>query len=192
MTPRDRLAVRLGLGIAVGSFLLLRGVPVLWRGWHERRELLRSRQALLLRAEDALARLDSLEADGGRARARLVAVAPRLVSGRTEAEAQADLNGRIALIANRERTRMLRADPQPDSTSEAQLRRVRIRVEVESDWSGIVGFLRGIVADPAVLRVTSVTVRGAESPGTGATAEVLTGEVEVTGWYLSTRAAGGE
>lgn len=192
MTPRDRRALRIGVLVVVGGALLLRGVPALWSGWMERREALRARRELLSRAEEALARIDSMEAQGVEVRAKLVALAPRLVSGRTDAEAQADLNGRLALIANRERTRLVRAAPLPDSTREAQLHRVRLRVEVESDWSGLVGFLRGVVADPAVLRVTSVALRGSEIPVAGGGPEVLTGELEVTGWFLSGRASEGE
>lgn len=189
MTGRDRRALRIGLLVVVGGVLAVRGLPALWSGWQERREALGARRALLQRAEEALGRIDSLEAEGADARAKFVALAPRLVAGRTEAEAQADLGGRLALIANRERTRLLRVAPLPDSTRELQLRRVRLRVEVESDWNGMVGFLKGIAADPAVLRVTSVAVRGSESPTAGPGPEVLAGELEVTGWYLDRRSA---
>jgi hypothetical protein len=146
-----------------------------------------AQRALLDRAEAALGQLDSVEARAGRTREQLIALAPRLVSGQTDAEAQADLNGRLALHANRERTRLLRADPVADSGREGQLHRVRLRLVVESDWSGLVGFLKSVISDPAVLRVTSVAVRGTELPTTSAGPEVLTGEVEVTGWYLAHR-----
>jgi hypothetical protein len=189
MTARDRRALWVGGALVLGALFALRVVPALWRGWHASREELVAQRELLVRADRALDQLDTLESRATRTRAALVALAPRLVSGRTSAEAQVDLNGRLALIANRERTRLVRADPMIDSTREGQLHRVRMRIEVESDWAGLVGFLRGVVGDPATLRVTSVSLRGAEVPTMTSGAEVLAGEVEVTGWYLEPRRA---
>ena len=191
MTGRDRRALWIGGSLVLAAFLLFRALPALWRGWRVGREELTAQRELLQRADLALGQLDALEAKAEETRERLVGLAPRLVSGHTDAEAQADLNGRLALIANRERTRLLRADPVADSGRESQLRRVRLRIEVESDWAGLVGFLRGVVTDPAALRVTSVALRGAEVPTMTTGAEVLTGEIEVTGWYLERRAIEG-
>ena len=187
MTARDRRALGIGGGLILGALLAFRVAPTLWRGWHASREELAAQRELLQRADLALEQLDTLESRAARTREALVALAPRLVSGRTMAEAQADLNGRLALIANRERTRLVRADPMIDSTREGQLHRVRMRIEVESDWAGLVGFLRGVVGDAVTLRVTSVSLRGAEVPTMTSGAEVLGGEVEVTGWYLEPR-----
>ena len=192
MTARDRRALRIGGGVVLGGLLLFRGLPAVWRAWHDAREALAARSALLLRAEAALDGFEVVEQRGAEINARFVALAPRLVAGNTEAEAQADLNGRVALIANRERTRLLRADPVGDSLREGVLHRVQLRIEVESDWSGLVGFLRGLVADPAVLRVTAVTLRGSETPATSGGPEVLTAQVEIAGWYLERRPTAGE
>ena len=187
MTPRDRRALRLGAAAVVIGSLLVWGLPSGWRAWRAGGEELAGRRALLARAESALSDLPVIEERSAATRARLVALAPALVSGATEAEAQADLNGRLALVANRERTRLLRADPVTDTGRVGSLRRVRLRIEVESDWSGLVGFLRGVVADPAVLRVTAVTLRGAEVVVLTSGPEVLSAQVEVTGWYLEKR-----
>jgi hypothetical protein len=159
----------------------------MWRAWRTSGDELAGRRELLRRAESALEGFSVLEHRGADTRARFVALAPRLIAGGTEAEAFADLNGRLALIANRERTRLLRADPISDSTREGAIRRVRLRLEIESDWGGVVGFLRGTVADPAVIRVTAVTLRGTEVPVLTNGPEVLTAQVEVAGWYLERR-----
>jgi type II secretory pathway component PulM len=185
VTPRDRRALGIGIAVVLGAIFVLRVVPAAWRSWHASREELEAQRALLVRAERALGGLDSLEASAAATRAKLVALAPMLVSGRTSAEAQADLHGRLALIANRERTRLVRADPVPEEAEEALLRMVRLRVEVESDWNGVVGFLQGVVRDPAVLRVRSVAVRGSDATSVANGPEVLSGEIEVVGWYLA-------
>ena len=184
MTSRDRRALSIGGGVVLAGILCFRALPAAWRAWRTGQEELVAQRDLLDRADHALGQLDSIEARAGGTREQLVALAPRLVSGQTDAEAQADLNGRLALHANHERTRLLRADPVADSGRAGALHRVRLRLVVESDWSGLVGFLKSVVADPAVLRVTSVAVRGAETPQMTSGPEVLTGEVEVTGWYL--------
>lgn len=187
MTARDRRTLWIGGGVVLAALLAFRVLPAVWRGWRAGHEELLTQRELVERADRALGLLDSLEFRAERTRQQLIGLAPRLVSGQTDAEAQADLNGRLALHANRERTRLLRADPVADSGREGQLHRVRLRVEVESDWAGLVGFLRSVVADPATLRVTSVALRGAEVPTMTTGPEVLTGEIEVTGWYLERR-----
>lgn len=193
MTQRDRRALWIGGGTILLAFLFFRALPAAVRSWRTAHEELVGQRELLTRAEGALAGIDLLEGEAARTQEQLVGLAPRLISGQTDAEAQADLSGRLALIANRERTRLLQADPIPDSGRVARLHRVRLRVQVESDWSGLVGFLKGVVGDAATLRVTSVSMRGAEVPTNTNGAEVLSGEVEVTGWYLERRAvAGGE
>jgi hypothetical protein len=187
MSPRDRRALRWGGAIVLGGVLLFRLLPGGWKVWREAGESLAAEQALLDRAERALIQFDALEEEAAATRARLISLAPMLLSGSTEAEAQADLSGRLALLANRERTRLFRADPLVDTLREGGLRRVRLRIEVESDWSGLVGFLRGVVADPAVLRVTGVRLGGSEVPLTSGGPEALTAEVEVSGWFLERR-----
>ncbi len=187
MTSRDRRALSIGGGVVLAGLLCFRVLPAVWRGWRAGHEELVAQRELLERADHALGQLDSVESRGARTRQQLIELAPRLVSGQTDAEAQADLNGRLALHANLERTRLLRADPIADSGRVGELHRVRLRLVVESDWSGLVGFLKSVVADPAVLRVTSAAVRGAEVPQMTSGPEVLTGEVEVTGWYLERR-----
>jgi hypothetical protein len=69
-----------------------------------------------------------------------------------------------------------------DSGKVARLRRVRLRLTVESDWSGLVTFFRAAAADPATLSFSSVSVQSNEGAVSGP--EVLTGELEVSGWYL--------
>lgn len=185
MTPRDRRALRWGIGVVLGAVLLARGVPATWRALHRQQEELEAQRGLLARAETALADLDGLERRASATRAALVALAPRLLTGATEAEAVADLTGRIALAAGRQRTRVVRTDQVGDSAREGRLRRVTVRVQVESDWSGLAGFVQGVLADPAALPIRAVTIRGSEVPAAGAITEVLSGEVEVSGWYLT-------
>ncbi|MEO7333278.1 MAG: hypothetical protein ABIZ71_04985 [Gemmatimonadales bacterium] len=184
MKQRDRRALWMGGAVVLSGLLFFRVLPVGWSAWRDARESLASEQALLARAEGALQMLDSVEQRAAVTRVQVVGLAPRLLAGTTNAEALADLNGRLAFAASGHRTRLLRADPVADSARESRLRRVRLRIEVESDWSGLAGFLRATVADPAALRVTAVSVRGAEVPAATVGAEVLSGEVEVTGWYL--------
>jgi len=182
MTSQDKKALRAGAGVVLAALLLLKVLPAGWRHWEGAKEELSARRQLLATAEGALADEGTLERSADTTRSRLLALAPRLISGGTEAEALADLNGRLALAGNRSRTRLLRSDQLPDSGKVARLRRVRLRLTVESDWSGLVTFFRAAVADPATLRISSVSVRSNEGSSQGP--EILTGELEVSGWYL--------
>lgn len=184
MTTRDRRALMIGAGVILAALVLTRLLPAAVRQWREGRESLLTERELLARAELAIADLDGLEARAAATRSALLGMAPRLLNGRTEAEAIADLNGRLALAGGRQRTRLLRTDQVADSHRVGRLREVRLRVEVESDWSGLTGFLRAVSADPAVLRLRSVAIRGPEAPVGGGGPEVLSGEVEFSGWYL--------
>lgn len=184
MNQRDRRALTLGAATIVGAILLFRVLPAAVHAWRSDRAELAERRSLVDRAERELSTVGALEQATAATRTQLVALAPKLLSGGTEAEALADLNGRLALAANRSRTRLIRADQVTDSGRVARLRRVRLRIQVESDWRGLAGFFRAAIDDPATLRVTAVSVRSNEgAPLRGP--EVLEGEVEVGGWYLA-------
>lgn len=184
MNRREALVVRWGAGIVVAALVCARVIPVAWRTIRAQHETLEGERVLLSRAEGAIADLDALERRTAAIRGALVALAPRLLSGGSEAEAVADLTGRESLAAGRARTRIVRTEQLADSAHAGRLRRVTVRLEIESDWSGLAGFFRNELADPAVLPIRAITLRGTETPSAVTGPEVVSGEVEVSGWYL--------
>src|SRR5437879_1347587 len=100
MTARDRRALLLGGAVVFGAVFLLRVLP-----WGVRSALgaeagLRERAAVLARTRADLADASILRdsaVDLGRA---LIGLAPKILSGKTAAEAVADLSGRVNLAAS--------------------------------------------------------------------------------------------
>jgi hypothetical protein len=181
MTARDRRALVLGLTVTLAALVVLRGIP-----WAARRQSgLRTRAveagAAAQRARDVLAvaatRRDSL----GTALAAVVALAPRLIDGHTSAGAGASLASLVTLAASEHRLRVVRLDPQPDSSG-GVFAQVRVHAELEGDVRGLVGFLRALDAGPPVLAVPALAVLAPAPPGSGA--EALRIEATITGRYL--------
>lgn len=184
MTPRDRRALRLGLAAVLGGWLLLRGAPRAVTAALALDREVRGRGALLaetrasLRGEAGLA--DSAEI----IRRLLLELAPKVVSGHSPVEAQADLGGRVSLAADRNHLRLLRMEPLPDSITAGRLRRLTARATLEGDIRGLTGFLKSMVQEPTVLTPTRLVVSAADPASPVSASEVLQGEVTVEGWYL--------
>ncbi|MGH7701478.1 MAG: hypothetical protein ACREMO_00140 [Gemmatimonadales bacterium] len=184
MTSRDRRALRLGLTAVLGGWLLLRALPATVRAaWALDREV-RGRAALLAETRASLRGEASLTDSAEIMKRLVVDLAPKIVSGHSPVEAQADLGGRVSLAADRNHLRLLRIDPLPDSTTAGRLRRLTARATLEGDIRGLTGFLQNIARDAAGLTPTGVSILAADPASPDGAPEVLQGKVTVEGWYL--------
>ena len=184
MTPRDRRALLAGAAVVGAALLFGRLVPVVVRHWRAGAAELADRTALLERERGDLRGIGSLEDSAKVIEARFVALAPDLLTGSTDAEGVADLEARVNLAASRHRARIVRMDQLPDTSVVARLRRVRVNVQVESDWGGIVEFLRALDDDPAALSVGALSVSAADPVTSSARPEILRADLEISAWYL--------
>lgn len=185
MTPRDRRALLLGGAIAVAAFGGLRVGP--W-AWHRTRNIvdrLQARAELLERARADVRHVQGLEDSAAAIRAKVVALAPKILSGGTPPEALADLTGRLTVAAERHRVRLERTDLITDSTRSGELWRVSVRSAIESDTRGTFEFLGALVQDPTVLTVGQVRIVAPDPGSLPAAAEILRTELTVHGWYLN-------
>jgi hypothetical protein len=190
VTERDRRALVLG-GLAVAAaVVVLRILP-----WGVRRVVaaereLGQRAALLGHTRAQLEQVGAMEDSVAQVTHAVGAVAPKLLSGNSRAEAGADLAARLNGIASRHQVKLERQDQRPDSGAAGWLRRMVVRVTVESDIRGIAGLLRALAAGDAALSVEQLNIVAADpgAPSTGP--EVLKGELTVTGWYLEGRGTG--
>jgi hypothetical protein len=178
-----------GLAVA-GAVLVLRILP-----WGVRRVVtderdLRQRAALLANTRAQLAQVDVLGDSTAQLTRALGTVAPKLLSGNTPAEAGADLAGRLNLIATRRQVKLERQDQRPDSGAAGWLRRMVVRVTVESDIRGIAGLLRALASGDAALSVEQLRIVAADPGAPNTSPEILKGELTVTGWYLGGRGTG--
>ena len=184
MTSRDRRAMAVGAAVIGAGLLFGRLAPMGLRHWRAAQGELADRTALLAREQGDLGRINSLEDSAKSIEARFVGLAPQLLSGSSDAEGIADLEGRINLAAGRHRTRVVAMNQVADSEQVARLRGARVTVQVESDWGGLIEFLRALDDDPAALRVTALSVSAADPTSSSAHPEVLRADLQVSGWYL--------
>jgi hypothetical protein len=167
----------------------LRVVPAAVGRLREARELLDARRTLLDRIRTDLAGLDALGDSTTALRARVVALAPRILSGTSAAEAMNDLVGRVTLATDRGAVKLTGTEPLPDSSRAGVLRRVGLRASFEGDVRGVVGTLRALEQDPGALLLDDLRVLALDPASAETVPELLRVELSVWGWQQA-KAAG--
>ena len=179
----------LGAAVAAAAVLALRVAPWTVRSLSAQHERVTAEAALLARARDDLGQADALVDSGAVLRARIVALAHRILTGSTEAEALADLSGRLGAAAARHRVKVERTDLLRDSTRAGGLRAVRLRASLEGDSRGTLELLRALTAGDVVLEVEEIRIMALDPTSPEGAAEILRTELAVQGWYLEPRPA---
>lgn len=185
MSPRDRRALVLGAGVAAAAFLGLRGLPWAVREARVWRERTAARRELLLGARleirDALALDDSVAA----VEKQLLSMASAVLAGNRQADAAADLVGRINAVAARERVRLVRTAVLPDTACVVRLGRVTVRASFEGDARGALGLLARLEAEGSPFTVADARLTALDPASVRTAPEVLAGEIVVRGWYMA-------
>jgi hypothetical protein len=179
---RNRRTMAFGTGVLLVAWLGLHAIPAAAAWMRDKRDTLEARQALLDRLEAELAGVDALGDTAKVLQARVIGLAPRILSGASTAEAVNDLVGRVRLATNRSRVKLTRTDLLPDSAVAGRLRRVGVRAGFEGDAQGIVATLRALEADPAALVLDDFRILALNPENGENVAEVLRVEFTVRGW----------
>jgi len=185
MTPRDRRALIWGGGVVLGAVLVLRIVPWTIRGATALRAEAAERVQTVARANEVLAGAPATRDSLADALNAVIALAPRLVDGRTAADAQASLSGLVSLAANRHALRIMRLDPLPDSTAVGVFNRVAVHVELEGDVAGLTRFLGAVERGDPLLTLAALAIQAVDPVGRPNTPEQLKIEATIAGLYLS-------
>jgi hypothetical protein len=180
----------MGGAVILGAVLGLRVAPWAVSKVITARRGLVERATLLARARTELDALPRLRDSAQVLTRALVALAPRLLDGATDAEADADLAARLNHIAARAPARLDRLDPLADSATAGRLARARVRVALETDVRGLVALLRGLEAGDGLLGIEQLDVRSADPAAPERRPEILRVELVVVGWFLRGRDAG--
>ena len=183
MTPRDRRAMVTGVGVVLGAVVLLRGVPASGRAIARLRNGAMERHATAARAMALVAGAPAVGDSLTQVLSSVVALAPKLVEGRSSAEAQAALSGLVNLTATRNALKVVGIDALPDSSA-AVFAQVRVHTALEGDLRGLVGFLRTVETGDPLLTVPSLSVSAPEPGSAKGVPETLHVELIVTGYYL--------
>jgi hypothetical protein len=189
VTPHDRRALLRGGAVVAGAIVVLRVVPWGVRHVVSARTDLRERAVLLVRARAELAGVGALEDSGMHVIRALRTIGPKLLNGNTPAEAGADLAGRLTLVASRHNLKLERMNPSADSAGAGRLRRVGVRVELESDIRGLSALLQTLADGDATLRVEELRLVAVDPSRGDALPEALKTEITLSGWYVGRPAA---
>ncbi len=184
MTGRERRALGRGAAVVLAAVLLLRVIPAGVRGIVAARERAADRLSALARSQDLVRQMPVLRDSLGTALAGVVALAPRLLDGRTRAEASAALAALVSLQAGRSGLKVLRIAPTGDS-SRGILQPVSVQAEFEGDAATLTAFLSTVERGHPLLSVVALAITSPEAVPRPGAAEALRIEIEVRGWYLA-------
>jgi hypothetical protein len=185
MTPRDRRALLIGGVLSALLLISLRAGPWGWKTLVQQRTELLARAELLARMQLDLQSEATLEDSGESVRRRLAELAPALLAAKTGSDAAADLSARVTASAERHGVRTTRKDPVVDSAARAGLGQVGLRVSLESDTKGLLGFLNDLRREPSVLVIDDLEITSDDPFVSPDRPELLRSELTVRGWYLS-------
>lgn len=186
---RDRraLAVLAGVALLAGGWKLV-AAPYVAALRESRRELASARR--LLAAERALlAHRDAYPPIVKRNARSLRASGERLLDGRSEGVAVAELTQLLEDQAQAARVLISRADPMASSDSIGPLAPISLGVQGESDLRGILTLVDFLEDGPKLLRIEGLRIEGrAGLPGAGRgtapASETLAFQLQVTGYRL--------
>ncbi len=183
MTQRDRRALIWGATAVLGAVLVLRVLPGAVRSTLALRADAAERLETLARADEVLAAAPAARDSLARAFGEIAALGPRLVEGRTPADAQAALSDLVSFTASHNALRVVRLDPLPDSAAGA-FGRAAVHAELEGDVRGLVRFLKAVETGDPLLTVRALSVQAPDASGRPTAAEHLRIEATVAGLYL--------
>src|SRR5207245_10360613 len=141
------------------------------------------RATLLAHARADLAEAVVLGDSAAQLTRALAGLRPKVLVGDTREEAGADFAGRLSHLAGRHQVKLERVDQLADSAAAGPLRRIAVRVALESDIRGIAGLLQALASGDVALSVKALRIVAPDPAGAGAGAEVLKGGVTGVGWY---------
>jgi hypothetical protein len=178
----------IGAGVAIAALFSLRLVPAGWTMVQRARERVAEQRLLLARAMDDVRQVSALEDSAATIKAKMLALAPRILAGGSRTEALADLTGRLSLAATQHHVRVARSDVVPDSGRAGSLRRVSVRFAIEGDSRGTLETLEALSRGSVVLIPADLRVVAPNPSSPAGVAELLQSEITVQGWYLSREA----
>jgi hypothetical protein len=184
VTSRDRQALRLGAMAILGAVMFLRVLPWSVRLGVTEFATLGARRTLLARTRADLASLPQLEDSATVLTQAVVALAPRLLSGHGEGEAQAELQGRLAYLATTAHMKLEEVAPVTDSLTAGNLRRLTVDAVFEGDVHGAAALMAALTTDVTALVPIRLRVVAADPASSSRVPEVLRLEVRLTAWAL--------
>lgn len=185
LQPREQRAVLWGGAVITLALLATRAVPAAVRAERALSRRIELERAQVVRMRREVQAMPALEDSARRLAAALPALAPRLLTGSTVAEAAADLGARLRLVADAHHVRLDAVTPTADSARAGDLVRVRVRVVAEGDTRGLLEWLAAIERSRVVLGADEMRLAAARPDAPRSAPEVIRAEGTVWGWYFA-------
>ena len=167
----------------LAAITVLRVLPwmsgILAGRWHH----LEAESALLARTEAELEGATRLEDSATAVKGALDQLPPKLLAGKSEADAAADLAGRIGRESAARQVRLEQTDVVADTVRTGWLRRVTVSAQLEGDMNGIGGLMASLAAGSPVVVLDRIRVVAGDQAG-DRRPERLRVEIVARGWYL--------
>ena len=183
MTEQDRRAVLRGACAVLIGVACLRVGPWAARSVETASQRRAARAAILVQARSLVEAAPGLRDSLAASLRAFLGLTPRLVPGRTLAEASSNLASDIRTLAAQSSLRLLQMTPETDSVR-GLVRMVSLRAELEGDVMGLSGFVRGVETGQRLLTFESLSVSAPDPVPHSDAPETLHIEVHVSGWYL--------
>lgn len=184
MKASDRRALVWGGLVVLAAAMVLRILPLSIRAVTSLRVETADRVLTLSRAQEVLEGARATRDSLAQALSSIVALAPRLVDGSSEADAQASLSDFVSFTAGRHAMRIVRLDPLSDSTADGLFSQVAVHVELEGDIAGLTRFLGTVETGDPLLTVPALSVQAPDLNGHTNVPEALKIEATIVGFYL--------
>ena len=182
MNPVVRRALRVG-AVAFGLGTVGIGTGASAAAWFRNTsDRVGAGRAVLEREVAELTALRDLEARSDSLRRQVVALAPLLLPGTTEAEAQAELLASIESGSSAVGATIELTEPRPDSVASGRLRRVQAQATIVANFADIVELITRLEWGARLMLVRRVRI---EAQSAGPQGESLRAELTVEGWFLA-------
>jgi hypothetical protein len=169
--PRDLRAIRLGGAVLVPALAWSLAVSPYLTALADARDQLAGERGLLRRELQLLASASSYPAAFDDGAERLMAAAPRLMSGDDEGAAAAALAGYLRRMANVGGANLTRVEPVAAEDAGGGIRALPVAVTGETDLEGLLTFLQALESGPKLVHVRELRMEasGTAAPATSAT-----------------------
>lgn len=181
LSKRERRTIAIAAGVIAFALIATRGMPAWIRSVSIGRDRAEQAALALTRAREAIAAHPVAQESLAARSQRLVALAPHLFGGTTAAETAAETVSFVTGTAAMRQVRITRQDVATD-TSVAPFTRVRLRLEAESDVTGIMSWLAALEEGQKVISLERLTLSALEPGAAREQPERLRAELTVVAW----------
>jgi Type II secretion system (T2SS), protein M subtype b len=158
MSPRDRRAVLLGIGILLPGLLYIWAVRPYMTALSDVRDQLATERATLARERAAIATARRNPQLQHIADSAMRAMRPRLFEGKDDVMASAELASYLGDVARKTRVWLQTANTRPAVSEADGVRTLRVEIRAESDLRGVLTFLQALERGDKLVRVDRLDI----------------------------------